>query len=51
VRTGLGRQLGLVAGLSVVGLAGIAVLAVIVVPAVAEAVHWIVVVTRLVNGS
>ncbi|MBX3195446.1 MAG: hypothetical protein KF727_10190 [Microbacteriaceae bacterium] len=50
-RAGLGRQLGLVVGLSAVGLAGIAVLAVILVPAVAEAVRWIVYVARLVNGA
>jgi hypothetical protein len=46
-----GRQIALVVLLSIVGLAGVSVLAAMLVPVAAEAVRWIVFTIRFAQGS
>lgn len=46
-----GRQIALVVGLTVVGLAGVSVLAALLVPVVGEVVRWIVFTIRFAQGS
>jgi hypothetical protein len=45
------RQIALVVVLSIVGLAGVAVLATMLIPVVAEVLRWIVVTIRMAQGS
>jgi hypothetical protein len=46
-----GRQIVLVIGLTVIGLAGVSVLAALLLPVVGEVVRWIVVTIRFAQGS
>ncbi|HEX7835108.1 MAG TPA: hypothetical protein VF479_06530 [Pseudolysinimonas sp.] len=45
------RQIALIMGLSVVGLAGVAVLATMLVPLVADVTRWVVSIIRYAQGS